>query len=466
MRRQRIAHSSLFASGVTLLTAPFLGAQQRPAITPVSAVTASSTESLGAISNIRALPGGRVLVNDAASRRVLLLDSALKTVSVVADSTPSTANAYGPRSGALIAYRGDSTLFVDAASLSMLVIDGNGKIARVMSIPRSQDAGMLTGTVFNGAAYDGAGHLVYRGAPNVQMRMNAGAANASGSIGAPTVADTMALVRVELATRKVDTVGFVKIPKTNTQVMRGEDGSISVNIEVNPLPVVDDWAMRSDGTIGILRGKDYHVDWMAPDGTRSSSPKINFDWRRLTDEQKAEFLDSVKVQRERMMAALPPEQRGMAAIGSVLGGGGGGAPAGGAGPNIRFQMNGGPPGGGPPGGGAPGAGGPPGGMGAMPGGMPKMNVTYVAASELPDYQPPFFTNSVKADEDGNIWVRTIPTKTIPGGAVYDLINKQGEVTRRVQLPADRTLVGFGSGGTVFLSARDGNSTRLERASFK
>src|SRR5438874_8628737 len=48
----------------------------------------------------------------------------------------ATANAYGTRPGGLIAYRGDSTLFVDPASLSMLLIDPNGKIARVRSEER------------------------------------------------------------------------------------------------------------------------------------------------------------------------------------------------------------------------------------------------------------------------------------------------------------------------------------------
>ena len=446
----RLAGTALLACLVAPLA---LYAQTRPAITAVSAAKASSTDSLGNITNIRALPGGRLLVNDASSRRVLLLDSTMKTISVVADSTSSTANAYGPRSGALIAYRGDSTLFVDAASLSMLVIDGNGKIVRVMSVPRAQDAAMLTGGVFGGAAYDGAGHLVYRALPNMQMRMAPGAANSAGTIAAPSVPDSLAIVRVDLASRKVDTVAFVKIPKTSTQINRGDDGSISVNVEVNPLPIVDEWGMLPDGTIGVIRGKDYHVDWITTDGARSSSVKIPFDWKRLTDEQKVTFLDSVKVQRERIMAAAPPGQGGMAALGAMMGGGGGGGA-----PNMRMEVRMGPP---PAGGGAPAAGAPSGAMQA-----PKINMSYGSPSDLPDYQPPFFANAAKADADGNIWVKTIPTKPIPGGDVYDLINRKGEVTQRVQLPVERTLVGFGPNGAVFLSARNGTITRLERATWK
>jgi hypothetical protein len=201
-----------------LALVPALGAQTRPPIRPLGAVHATTTDSLGMVNNVRALPGGRLLINDATSRRVLLVDSTLKTVSIVADSTSSTANAYGPRSGSLIAFRGDSTLFVDAASLSMLVIDPAGKIGRVMSVPRSQDAMMLAAGGLGTGAYYSNGYLVYRGMPGFRMQM--------GPTGAPTmpsIADTMAIVRVNLQSRAVDTVGFIKIPKTNTNMTRSED---------------------------------------------------------------------------------------------------------------------------------------------------------------------------------------------------------------------------------------------------
>ena len=87
-------------------------------------------------------------MNDIIGRRVLMFDSSLANVTVVADTTSATANAYGVRPGGLIAFRGDSTLFVDPASLSMLLIDPNGKIARVMSAPRAQDVGFLVGGPF------------------------------------------------------------------------------------------------------------------------------------------------------------------------------------------------------------------------------------------------------------------------------------------------------------------------------
>ena len=116
-------------------------AQSLPPVRQLGPVTAVAKEPLGAVSSVRHLPDGRVLVNDIIGRRVVMFDPSLTTATVVADTTSATANAYGPRPGGLIAYAGDSTLFIDPASLSMLVIDPSGKIARVMAAPRAGDGG-------------------------------------------------------------------------------------------------------------------------------------------------------------------------------------------------------------------------------------------------------------------------------------------------------------------------------------
>jgi len=202
--------------------------------------------------------------------------------------------------------------------------------------------------------------------------------------------------------------------------------------------------------VALIRGKDYHVDWMSPDGTHRSSPKMAFDWKRLTDEQKVALIDSVKAIRDRAAAANPGQGNAMAAaFGAALGTGGGAA---GAAPQMvmRFESRTGP--GGPPGAGAP--------------QIMAPQINYVSPTELPDYQPAFFATSAKADDDGNIWVRTIPTKPTPGGAVYDVINATGAVVDRVQIPENRTIVGFAQGGVVILAMREGTTTKLERARVK
>ncbi|HEY8176187.1 MAG TPA: hypothetical protein VIF32_10860 [Gemmatimonadaceae bacterium] len=421
--------------------------QQLPPIRQLGSVVATSKETFGPNVFVRHLKGG-VLVNDVQNRRLLLFDSTLASFTVVADTTPATASAYSGRVGGLIAYRADSSLFVDPASQSMLVIDPAGKVQRVMAVPRSQDAMMLGNPMIGTPGLDATGRLVYRGFPRMQMMRPPGGGEGNRGFTPPEMPESTAIVRIDLTSRQTDTVGFAKIPKMKMDMQRDDNGRVTVNMVMNPLPVVDEWAVLSDGSIALVRGRDYHVDWVRPDGARESSPKIPFEWQRLTDEDKIAFIDSVKAARQRMAASAPtPATPGAAA------GGGGGAVAGGGG-EQRLQINVGPGGGPPPGGGPGGGGGP--------------NVSFVQPSDLPDYKPPFFAGagSVRADADNHLWIRTIPTKGIAGGPVYDVINTKGELVERVQVPKDRVIVGFGAGGVVYLVARDGTTTKLERARVK
>src|SRR6266542_434730 len=309
----------LGAFALAALNAPTASAQQRPPIRQIGAVIAKSSDSLTSIAGVRALSDGRLLVNDIQGRRVLLLDATLKTAVVVADSTSATGNAYGGRLGGLIAYRGDSTLFVDPFSSSMLVIEPMGKIGRVMSIPRTQDAAMLANPSVGAPGFDTKGRLVYRQFPSIRPP----AFGPNGITGPPAIPESTAIVRVDLATRQLDTVGFAKIPKIKMDMQVTENGGVRISTLNNPLPIVDDWAILPDGSVAFIRGTDYHVDFVNADGTRTSAPKIPFDWQRLTDDDKVAFIDSVKAARARLVASLPAGGAGPAGvIGGLTGGGG------------------------------------------------------------------------------------------------------------------------------------------------
>jgi hypothetical protein len=439
----RINRSLAFVALIAVAAAA-ASAQQRPPIRQLGATSAKSTEVLGGVQGVRQLPDGRVLVNDVPKRRVLLFDPALSAFTVIADSTSATANAYSGRIGGLIPYKGDSSIFIDPIALSMLVLDGTGKVARVMSVPRSQDAITMAA---GGTAIDPMGRLIYRAPPNFG-RPNIGP---GGTFTPPDIPDSAAILRIDLATRQLDTLGWIKTQKIKFDIQRDDNG-MRITSQTNPLPTVDDWAVLNDGTVAIVRGHDYHVDFVGADGKMVSATKIPFDWQRLTDEDKVAFLDSLKAVRARMGANAPN-----------VGFGGAGGLGGGGGAQIVIAGSAGPGGGGgpPPGGAAGGTGnvriGGPGGQNA------NLQTNFVPASELPDYKPPFFLGNTRADNDGNLWIRTIPTKAIPGGPVYDVINHKGEIVERVQIPENRTIVGFGSDGTVYLANRVDTSIYLEKA---
>ncbi|MGH9423917.1 MAG: hypothetical protein ACRD3J_28330, partial [Thermoanaerobaculia bacterium] len=264
---------SCFGS-ITLLaiSAIAAGAQQRPPIRQLGATVAKATETFTNVSAVRPLSNGSVLVNDVGGRRVLLFNPQLNSFTVVADSTSATANAYGGRTGGLIAYKADSSLFVDPQSISMLVIEPNGKVGRVMSLPRAQDANIIASPLGN-AVLDNKGRLIYRASPTFQTRAvssQGGNAPGPGGFPVPDIPDSAAIVRIDLASRRLDTLGFIKTPKIKMDVSRDDNGGVRMTSQINPLPVVDDWAMTPDGAVAFVRGHDYHVDWVNPDGSRIS----------------------------------------------------------------------------------------------------------------------------------------------------------------------------------------------------
>lgn len=442
-----LTHRVLPAAALVLV-APLAQAQQLPPVRALGTTVGRSTEPMGSVSAAVPLPGGKVLVNDILGRRVLLFDSTLTTFTIVADSTSSTANAYGGRTGGLLQYRGDSALFVDPASISMLVIKPNGEIGRVMSAPRPQDVGSLIGGPNGIPGFDAMGRMVYREVARPIMSRGR-----SGGI-MPEFPDSAAIVRFDLAARKLDTIAFMKVPKPNMRVTETASGGMSITSSINPIPTVDDWALLSDGSVAIVHGTDYSIDWISPDGTRSSSGKVPYEWQRLDEDAKYALLDSARtaIEKQREMAMQNFARGG----GPVMIAPGGGGATGGGDVQIITRM------------GAERAAAPPP-RGGRDGGTPQFTVppvNLVNADELPDYRPPFTTGSARGDNDGNLWVRT----TSPvgnAGPIYFVINRQGQVIDRVQVPEQRLIVGFGRDGDVFLALRDAEGKAIvERAKVK
>jgi len=530
--------------GVSILaaTASTASAQLSPetpstATVPVRDVTAplaKATRPIGGANMLRALPDGSIFINDVQRRQLLRFDATLQNVLVVADTAAGALMPYGQRPIGLIPYLGDSSIVVDPATLSMVVLNKDGKTVRVMASPRTNDVNTLSNMNLGSHAFDQQGRLYYRqgstgGAPGGGgMAMMFGSGNdrggndrgAGGGRGGqpggqgattqqgrgaaqparPTAGDDPAfrgggqgggqpfggpggrgfnpasqpdsvpIVRVDFDTRKADTVAYVKVPKNETQMTRGEDGSTKISIKINPLPQADDWALLNDGTVAIMRVLDFHVDYYRPDGSHVSSDKLPFDWKRITDDDKAKLVDSLQT-----LAKAASERAG--------GGGGGGF---------------------------------------------RMSFEPVAAEKLPDYYPPIRAGTTLADFDGNLWVlpatsnlsAQLATQFMGGGGmggrggppgaaggapgaaratgapgaaggaralgdstrgampaaamgmmaammnqpplVYDIISPAGKMIERVKLPAGRQLLGFGPNGAIFLGARDGRQIIVEK----
>lgn len=415
----RLAVSTLaFSIGAALMTNP-LSAQDKIKVREVPAPVAVSTDSLGMRVSVRALSDGRVLVNDIQRFRVLLYDKSLKTFTRALDSSGSSGtlgnSGVSIPSAHLIAMPADSTMYLDIASRSLLTIDPAGKVAHVTALPRPQDILTLSvGYIYGTPTLDAKGRLVYQGTPPNQnkalMELNQKIMT-ERSVTAPGAIDSAPIVRADFDTRKIDTLATVKIVQQYAGVLatRDERGNLTQRLTVNPTQTADEWGLMPDGTIAILRAHDYHMEWIAPDGTRKTSPKMAFDWKRLTDEGKQHVIDSIKPLLDKQMESMKPQQ----------------IPT----PDGPRQL--------------------------------KTEIVLVAAKELPDYEPVIQPGAMKIDLEGNVWI--VPRTAIPsanGGLRYDVVNREGVIVERVIVPKGRAIAAFEPGGWAILTNTQGTMPAL------
>ena len=472
--------------------------RQGPPVRQIATAAAVSKQPIGQLGAVRELPDGRVLVNDVGSRRLLLLDTLLQTERVVLDSASEKENTYGTRAGALIGHRGDSTLFVDPGSLALLVLDPRGDIVRVRSVPRAQDVFRYGSTGFGGsgtgAFTDARGRIVYR----VNARPAPPARRPPRGVPyIPSEPDSAFVVALDPETRRLDTLGAVRTPKQEVSVRVSPTGGWNWSSTVNPVPTADEWAVLSDGTVAFVRWLDYRVDYLNPDGTRSSSDKIPHDWQPISAADKERIVDSVTTERSRSQrmsyvtsviryvntygrkypqgftapegyrppsgfargwrlppgVTIPPdyiyacapseEAKLVSAEGDTVD----------ASASPTTMMRGGRP-------------------TCVPQPVPNLarvpepptlrDVSVSHPRHLPDFYPPFTSGAVRADMDGNLWVRAEQRDQPRGGPVYDVISRQGKLTDRLQLPRGYQLVGFGRDRVVFLGMRDREGVHLAR----
>ena len=418
--------------GIAVAAPQVSAAQQGVPILSVVPTPARTTTALGAVLGVRELPGGRLLVNDAGRRQIRVFDSTLTTGTVALDSTDGASNSYGPRRSNIIPYLGDSTLFTEIVSRDVLVLDRNGQVARALALPTYEDGVVpfpisfpMPGAVDNKGRLLAHGGTRVRGDPVTHMAI---------------LADTSLIMRADLETRQVDIVGAVHTGSgEKNRSDPPENGNRVVTSIIQPVPTEDSWSVLSDGTIAFVRGRDYHVDWIIPDGTKSSTEKLPFDWKRLSDTDKQKLVDSARVVWDSLMNirnkrnALPTTGRGSGDGAPGTGGGGTGRSGGGAA--------------------APG----------QQGSIQRME--FVPLSEIPDYYPPIRRNSSMPDLDGNLWILpTTSAQSQHGELVYDVVSPKKGLFQRVRMPVGRSIAGFGKGGVVYLQAGDRtNGFYLERA---
>jgi hypothetical protein len=493
-------------------------------------VEAKSTRTFNSVASIRALPDGGLFVNDVQRRQLVRLDGTLQRVTIVAD-TAGAPLPYGQRNAGLLSYLGDSTIIVDPSTLALVVLNAQGTVARVMAPPRINDINQLAMLNLGSNAFDPMGRIVYRGNPGgggggFGPGFNTGGGGGfgggggrggdggggrgqgggppGGQPGGPQAQrppqgrnnplnqpDSVPVVRADFDRRAADTVAWVKVPRTEMTMSTAEDGTSRTVAHINPLPQGDDWALMSDGTIAVVRVLDYHIDFYAPDGTRTASPKLPFDWKRISDDEKSKLVDSLRatakaatdraaanagggrfrmafepVAADRLPDYVPPIRPG-----TTLADYDGNLWLLPMTSNVAAQIAqqlGGP---GMPGGGMPGMPGMGGGRGGMMGGPPGGGGGNAAGGDRQRRVADDSAGARRAAGDSTAGrgagaggaIGAPARAAAPFQLVYDVVNRKGELVERVKLPQNRTIVGFGPGGAVYLGFREGMTMTIEKA---
>jgi len=408
-------NTSVILLAIAALTA---GAQDKIPIRTIGPIIATSTENVGQAVTIRATSDGHVIVGAGARQKIYAFDSTLLHFTIVADSGAGT-GVIPIRTTGLIPYLGDSTLLPDFGANALLVLDANGKQVRSIAPPHAQDLmflGIPAG--FGRPGFDPKGRLIYRTMLRGNFQPKPTPSGSQKLEMTPVSPDSSPIVRGDFDSRTVDTLAWMQTPAQARMAMEMKDNpaggapSITMHMLFNPFSMSDEWSVLSDGTVAIVRTHDYHIDWIDPDGTKRSTPKMPIDWRRYTDAEKAQRVDSMRKVADAQIKSQTAAMKGA------------------GGPEIKFDIG------------------------------------VVPDSEFPQFWPPVQPGSVLADDDAHLWILPTTSTNAANGFTYDVVDRPGKIIEGVQLPKGHVLVGFGPHDTVYLTKAEGTSTFLERATLK
>jgi hypothetical protein len=415
------------------------GAQTPPPVRTLGPVLSTSSMTFGTVAQLVALPNGSIYVNDGATspnnlrdpHRLVLLDSALRTVAVVLDSIAGKPNSYQGTFGQLMPFRGDSVLWYDMRAQSLIVIQPGGALGRVMAAPTGALFTIPTGNgirpfaspahgMLYGVASRAAPPTIAAGDPRVDLRP-----------------DSQAIVRVRHDSRVVDTVARVAAGRLleTASIARGGRAASSVTTPVAPLfPLADDATVTTDGSVVIYHASDHRLEWIRPNDTRSSV-KLAYAWRRIPDDVRDRIIDSVTKAQRHVYDSSMAQRRVDSANGTLrlLPLARGSDPTRGSAANAPPRTV------------------------AAP--TPPRTMT---AAEFPDFYPAMTRGGLLADGDNNVWIRPVMATPDPRGAVWEVIDPAGKLIDRVVVPIEATIAGFAKNGIVFLVRRDGGRAVLQR----
>lgn len=366
-----------------------LGAQQPVTLGEAEAVY---EESFSTVSTVRELPDGRVLVADA-----------LGQVLVRLDLDAGTADTLGRVGEGPEEYRQPDAAWALPGGKTLLVDLGNGRLTELSpELEFGDTRPYAIGELGPGRelvlaipqAVDGRGRLYFR---------------SFGRMGGGELAsDSAYILRLDLESELVDSVGRIKLAETTTRTT-GSGNNQNTSVSPIPLSAADAWGVAADGRVVIVRSGDYRVDWIGSDGDVVSGPAVAYEAVRIGRGKREEW------------AHTRSETGGGLGISMSV---------------VNNSMT----------------------LTAGRGGT--SDDDDLDQYEWPDFAPAFYGRPVPVDGGGRAWVR----RHLEAGEAprYDVFDGAGEREMVVRLRPERRVVSFGDGKVYVVRMDEYGLQYLER----
>ena len=221
-------------------------------------------------------------------------------------------------------------------------------------------------------------------------------------------ADSVSILRMDLETGGLDSLGMVKVPDM-TRTETGGANNQNVQVSAIPLSPADAWGVSRDGRVAIARSGDYHLDWIGEDGAVTSGAPIPYDPVTIGRAERVEWRDAR----------------------SEVGGGFGIEAS-----NVNGVLT----------------------IRASRGGT--SDDDDLDRYAWPDVKPAFYARPVPVDGRGRAWVRR--HRDAGEATVYDVFDGAGELVLTVEAGMGRRIVSFGEGKIYAVQMDEYGLQLLER----
>ena len=269
---------------VTILSIPALVGAQQPAVIKLQPHNARLETAFTAITSIRELSDGRILVTDPRDLQLVVADFRTGDVRQISRRGGGPGE-YG-FAAPVHAIAGDSSLMADFLQRRVLLLDQDKIVATVAA-----DNAVIRATQGFITFADRVGNVVSQKSSDPPEGQST-----------TSMKDSTAVIRVARRTGRMDTLAMVLVRPTVRTITRNAKGDISFS-SARPLRlrVGEQFMLHPDGWLAVIRINPFRVDWRSPDGRWTLGAPLPVPVIRMSEKEKQASL----ARTARSMAANP-----------------------------------------------------------------------------------------------------------------------------------------------------------------